>query len=136
MLHGSSIGGGLLLGLAADHRVATRNATFVLGVAPYGLSPVVMATRVLPMLLGSRFSTRMYIEDVSVDSHCAMGSNIVHHSLNDPRKAREYASFRVVAGCHLGSPLATIERHVRHFIQETLLNIEADETVRDGLLWP
>ena len=57
VLHGSSIGGGLLLGLSADHRVSTTGAVFRLGVAPYGLSPVVMATRVLPMLLGSRFST-------------------------------------------------------------------------------
>ena len=57
VLHGSSIGGGLLLGLTADHRVATENATFRLGVAPYGLSPVVMATQVLPMLVGRSYAT-------------------------------------------------------------------------------
>ena len=66
VLHGSSIGGGFLLGLAADHRVATNNAVFRLGVAPYGLSPVLMATRVLPMLFGSRLSKRMYVEDMLV----------------------------------------------------------------------
>lgn len=68
VLHGSSIGGGLLLGLTADHRVTTLNAVFRLGVAPYGLSPVVMATTVLPMLLGTRFSTRMYVEDLSANA--------------------------------------------------------------------
>ena len=52
VLHGSSIGGGLLLGLASDHRLATSSATFRLSVAPYGLSPVVMATVVLPQLSG------------------------------------------------------------------------------------
>ena len=66
VLHGSLIGGGLLLGVTADHRVATKNAVFRLGVAPYGLSPVVMATKILPMLLGGRLSTRMYVEDISI----------------------------------------------------------------------
>ena len=68
VLHGSSIGGGLLLGLTADHRVSTTGAVFRLGVAPYGLSPVVMATGVLPVILGSHLSTRMYVEDMSVGS--------------------------------------------------------------------
>ena len=57
VLQGSSIGGGLLLGLATDHRIATRSATFRLGVAPYGLSPVVMATAVLPGLVGHSLSS-------------------------------------------------------------------------------
>lgn len=57
LLHGSSIGGGLVLGLAADHRVVTQDAVFRLGVVTYGLSPIVMATRALPALFGSRFST-------------------------------------------------------------------------------
>ena len=34
VLQGSSIGGGLLLGLATDHRIATHSAIFRLGVAP------------------------------------------------------------------------------------------------------
>ena len=83
VLHGSSIGGGLLLGLAADHRVATRNATFRLGVAPYGLSPVVMATRVLPLLVGGAYSTRMYVEDLRVDREYAIESGIVEYLLPD-----------------------------------------------------
>ena len=91
VLHGSSIGGGFLLGLAADNRVATANAVFRLGVAPYGLSPVVMATRALPMLLGSRLSARIYVEDMSVGTKFAVRSGIVDRSLPDIRAAREYA---------------------------------------------
>ena len=68
LLHGSSIGGGLLLGLAADYRAATPGAIFRLGVAPYGLSPIVMATKALPLLIGGCFSTRMYVEDLPVDA--------------------------------------------------------------------
>ena len=56
VFHGSSIGGGLLLGLACDHRLATASAVFRLGVAPYGLSPVLMATTVLPDLVGQNFA--------------------------------------------------------------------------------
>ena len=35
-LHGASVGGGLLLGLAPDARSCTRDAVFRLGVAPHG----------------------------------------------------------------------------------------------------
>lgn len=97
MLHGSSIGGGFLLGLAADHCVATKNAVFRLGVAPYGLSPVVMATNVLPKLLGSRLSTRMYVEDISVGTLFAVRSKIIDCSLPDIRVARKYGLC-----CHIG----------------------------------
>ncbi|EGB04273.1 hypothetical protein AURANDRAFT_67305 [Aureococcus anophagefferens] len=61
---GSSIGGGLLLALATDYRVATRSAIFRLGVAPYGLSPVVMATTVLPEIVG-------YIKDETTFSRAS-----------------------------------------------------------------
>ena len=88
VLHGSSIGGGLLLGLAADHRVATKNASFRLGVAPYGLSPVVMATKVLPQLVGGSCATRMYIEDLTVDTELATGSGIADHVLPNSQSAR------------------------------------------------
>ena len=79
VLHGSSIGGGLLLGLTADRRVATGRATFRLGVAPYGLSPIVMATQVLPALVGRAFSSRMYAEDLSVDRQCVVELGIADH---------------------------------------------------------
>ena len=103
VLHGSSIGGGFLLGLAADHRVATTNAVFRLGVAPYGLSPVVMATRALPMLFGSRLSTRMYVEDISADILFAVRSGIVNRSLPDAPAARNIASFNTVVGHQVDS---------------------------------
>lgn len=56
LLQGASVGGGLILGLAADLRMATRSASFRLGVAPHSLSPVMMATGVLPNLVGYHFS--------------------------------------------------------------------------------
>ena len=133
VLHGSSIGGGLLLGLASDHRVSTVGALFRLGVAPYGLSPVVMATRILPMLLGFRFSTKMYVEDMFVDARRAVASKIIYHSLPDPQTAREHALSHAVVGRHPGSPSATIERHARHFSQETLFNTETGETINSDL---
>lgn len=135
VLHGSSIGGGLLLGLVADHRVATSSAVFRLGVAPYGLSPVVMATRVLPMLLGSRFSTRAYVEDLIVDVRCAEASNVVCRALPSLRAAREYALFRVFVGRRVSWTSAAIEKHGQHFVRETLLNVEASETVNENLSW-
>ena len=79
MLHGSSIGGGLLLGVAADHRVATTRATFRLGVAPHGLSPIMMATAVLPKLAGRFLSTRMYVEDLVL----VVGSLVTSDFVND-----------------------------------------------------
>ena len=91
VLHGSSIGGGLLLGLTADCRVATENATFRLGVAPYGLSPVVMATEVLPVLVGQSYSTRMYVEDVMLDAREAVGAGVSSHVRPDSETARHFA---------------------------------------------
>ena len=91
VLHGASVGGGLLLGLAADYRVATTSATFRLGVAPYGLSPVVMATKVLPALFGLSFSTRMYAEDISIDTECAVASGLVGAVLPHAQAARRLA---------------------------------------------
>ena len=116
--------------------MATTDAALRLGVAPYGLSPVVMATRVLPMLLGSRFSTRSYVEDITLDARCAVAAKVVCRSLPHPQAAREYASLCVAVGRRLRSTSATIEEHARHFIQETLLNIEASETLNEGLLSP
>ncbi|EGB04285.1 hypothetical protein AURANDRAFT_67324 [Aureococcus anophagefferens] len=92
VLQGSSIGGGLLLGLATDHRIATRSATFRLGVAPYGLSPVVMATAVLPKLVGHNVATRMYVEDLSLDAQDAMASGIVSGLSQSTHHARMRAS--------------------------------------------
>jgi enoyl-CoA hydratase/carnithine racemase len=79
----------LLLGLATDHHIATRSATFRLGVAPYGLSPVVMATAVLPKLVGHSLATRMYMEDLSLHARDAVASGIVGDvsgGINDARK--------------------------------------------------
>ena len=113
MLHGSSIGGGLLLGLTADYRVATENATFRLGVAPYGLSPVVMATEVLPMLVGWPYSTRMYVEDLVLDAREALGAGVSSHVRPDSETARclarsQHFFFRSVA-----SPYRLVLRRVR-----------------------
>ena len=126
VLHGSSIGGGLLLGLAADHRVATKHAAFRLGVAPYGLSPVVMATKVLPLLVGGSYATRMYVEDLMVDSKLATESDVAHHLFTDSRIARQFVETSARAGSHsFASPSMAIARHGRHHCQETLLDIEA-----------
>ena len=111
VLHGSSIGGGLLLGLVADHRAATSSAVFRLGVASYGLSPVVMATKVLPMLFGSRFSTRTYVEDLIVDVRCAVASNVVCRSFSNVRAARQHALFCAVIGRPVSWTSAAIEKH-------------------------
>ena len=130
VLHGSSIGGGLLLGLAADYRAATRNAVFRLGVAPHGLSPVVMATKVLPMLLGSRLSTRMYADDTTLGTEFAVRSGVVSQSLPDRQNAREYGL------CSLaGAILASIQYDAPHFIQETLFNAESSDAVSESLLY-
>ena len=126
VLHGSSIGGGLLLGLAADHRVATKHAAFRLGVAPYGLSPVVMATKVLQLLVGGSYATRMYVEDLMVDSKLATESDVAHYLFTDSRTARSFVETSARAGSHsFASPSMTIARHGRHHCQETLLDIEA-----------
>lgn len=92
MLHGSSIGGGLLLGLATEYRLATPSSIFRLGVAPYGLSPVVMATAILPKLVGQSLSARMYVEDLQLDAHNAMESGIVSSLSPSIHRARTHAS--------------------------------------------
>ena len=67
----------------ADHRVATASSTFRLGVAPYGLSPVVMATEILPSLVGENLSTRMYIDDLSMTAPHAIASGILDGVISD-----------------------------------------------------
>ena len=97
VLQGSSIGGGLLLGLATDHCIATRSTTFRLGVARYGLSPIVMATAVLPKLVGHSFTTRMYVEDLSLDAHSAIASDVSSTVLSDIQMARREATRRALS---------------------------------------
>ena len=126
VLHGSSIGGGLLLGLTADYRVATENATFRLGVAPYGLSPVVMATEVLPMLVGWPYSTRMYVEDLVLDAREALGAGVSSHVRPDSETARRLARSSARASSVL-LERAMVGRHRRG--QEGLLNVEASNAV-------
>ena len=58
----------MLLGIAADSKVATASATFRLGVALYGLSPILMATSVLPRTVGTVLSTSMYVDDLHLGS--------------------------------------------------------------------
>lgn len=124
VLHGSSIGGGLLLGLTADHRVATDHATFRLGVAPYGLSPIVMATQVLPALTGQPFSNRMYAEDLSIDRHYAARLGIADHLFADTQAARRFARSSARAASQASSWFlqrrGTIEAHDHHHDKETL----------------
>lgn len=135
ILHGSSIGGGLLLGLAADHRVATRNATFRLGVAPYGLSPVVMATKVLPMLVGGAYASRMYVEDLGVDREDVIESGVAEYPLPDAWTARRLVetSARVGSRTFASSSMA-IAHHARHHCQESFLDVEAGHIVSEGLM--
>ena len=71
------------LGLASDHRLATASATFRLGVAPYGLSPVLMATTVLPCFAGQRVATEMYVNDLSMDALYMTASGLVDDILVD-----------------------------------------------------
>lgn len=134
MLHGSSIGGGLLLGLAADQRVATKNAVFRLGVAPYGLSPVVMATKVLPLLVGGSYATRMYVEDLAVDTKLATGSGVADHLLSDSRTARRFVETSARRAGSFASASMAIAQHTRHHCQETLLDVEAGHVVSEGLM--
>ena len=67
------------MGLTADHRIATDHATFRLGVAPYGLSPIVMATQVLPVLAGRPFSIRMYAEDLLINRDSVVELGLADH---------------------------------------------------------
>ena len=91
MLHGSSIGGGFLLGLSADHRLATVSAIFRLGVAPYGLSPIVMATGVLPLLVGRSLARRIYVEDLTIPASRAFLSDFIDVVFSDCEVSRERA---------------------------------------------
>ena len=68
VLHGASIGGGLLLGLAADRRVCTPRAVLRLGVAPHGLSPIVRATDAIPRTVGYGVAAQMYLADHELDA--------------------------------------------------------------------
>ncbi|EGB10597.1 hypothetical protein AURANDRAFT_14410, partial [Aureococcus anophagefferens] len=76
--HGTSVGGGFLLGIAADLRVSTVSARFRLGVSPHGLTPVLSATVILPEMIGGSLAVRLYVEDALLDAEAARGSGIVH----------------------------------------------------------
>ena len=132
VLHGSSIGGGLLLGLTADHRVATKDATFRLGVAPYGLSPIVMATQVLPMPVGHSYATRMYVEDLSINGGHGLWSGISSHLLPDTWTARRFANLSANANSRLVKSVANAAKCRRHS-QETVLNVETSNLVSQHL---
>ena len=119
------------MGLAADHRVATTSATFRLGVAPYGLSPVLMATTVLPTLLGPHLSTRMYVEDLTIDPRYAAISGLVDRLSLDKKVAGKYATYCAGLGYlkHSTPEMASIQPHTEHLVQETLLNAETSKSV-------
>jgi enoyl-CoA hydratase/carnithine racemase len=117
----------LLLGLATDHHIATRSAIFRLGVAPYGLSPVVMATAVLPKLVGHRLAMRMYVEDLSLDAHYAMVSGIVNGVSPSSDHGRAHACRSASTGVLVGNMAADVYQcYTAHFlVQETWLNVES-----------
>ena len=100
------MGGGLLLGLASDHLLATESATFRLGVAPHGLSPVVMATVVLPQLMGRAFASRMYMDDFSMDVKHATATGLVDGVALDSQAARALACAAAGAGTPVNASLA------------------------------
>ena len=132
VLQGTSIGGGLLLGLAADHRVSTINASFRLGVAPYGLSPVLMATAVLPLIVGSSFATQLYLEDTRVTAGEALAAGGTHRVLADISSARRYAQSQRNPGHISQRQLASSQA----LEQEALLNVEASFIMFAGMRAP
>ena len=96
----------MLLGLASDYHLATAFATFRLGVAPHGLSPVVMATVVLPRLVGRAFALRMYMDDFSSDVKHATAMGLVDGVSLDSQAARALASAAAEAGTPVNTSLA------------------------------
>ena len=107
VLHGASIGGGLMLGLVGDRRVCTGGAVFRLGVAPHGLSPIVLATRELPRLTGSGVAAQMYLEDARLDAREALVSGLAHRVSCDVGAARRWARSQA-ACCASASPRSRV----------------------------
>lgn len=133
VLHGASIGGGLLLGLAADRRVCTPRAVFRLGVAPHGLSPIVLATDVLPRMIGYGLAAQMYLADHEMDANQASRSGFVHQLSPDAESARVLARFDASLGSQ--DPRARcVDADQGLLVQETLLNGEASGAVSDLMM--
>ena len=94
-----------------------------------------MATKVLPLLVGGSYATRMYVEDLIVDSKLATESDVAHHLFLDSRIARQFVETSARAGSHsFASSSMAIARHARHHCQETLLDVEAGQVVSEGLM--
>ena len=108
------IGGGVLLGLVADRRVGTRHVSFRLGVLPHGLSPVLMATKALPALVGEPFSLDMYLEDLTVDGPSALRQGILCHLLLNVTEARSYAAETADASCTAAGSFAMTDSRARN----------------------
>jgi enoyl-CoA hydratase/carnithine racemase len=127
VLHGASIGGGLLLGLAADRRVCTPRAVLRLGVAPHGLSPIVRATDAVPRTVGFGVAAQMYLADHELDAQQALASGCVHRISSDAAAARRFARRDASASGR------SVEATDARLIQETLLNGEASGAVSEAL---
>lgn len=62
-VHGKLIGGGVALALAADIRVAAKNASYNFGNLPRGMNPLFMLSRSMPLYIGYGRANLLYLED-------------------------------------------------------------------------
>jgi enoyl-CoA hydratase/carnithine racemase len=94
-VHGKLIGGGVALALAADIRVAAKNASYNFGNLPRGMNPLFMLSRSMPLYIGYGRANLLYLEDPIANAEMALSlglANVVSGSVAEAKSvAREIA---------------------------------------------
>jgi len=77
VIHGSCFGGGLIVALACDYRIATSDARFAMPEIGLGLLPTFGGTQNLPRLVGTENAARMILQLEILDAETALQQKLV-----------------------------------------------------------
>lgn len=76
-VHGPVLGGGLLLALMCDYRIATSSASFAFPEVELGLLPTFGGTQILPRVTGVANAVEMIVTGARVDSSAALKLGLI-----------------------------------------------------------
>ena len=100
VLHGKVIGGGLALATAVDRRLCLPDTTLNVALLPLGKSPVLMLMDTLPRVVGQGMTSRLYLENATVNTEHAVECGLVDQVVSDKADGERTASKLMLESLH------------------------------------
>jgi enoyl-CoA hydratase/carnithine racemase len=132
-VHGSAIGGGLGLAMAADFRVAAPDARLAANFTRLGFHPGFGLTVTLPAAIGQQRALELLYTGVSVNGDEALAIGLCDRVDEDPRAAAIEFAWQIAASAPLALP-ATRATMRRAMVADVAAALDVEATAQAALL--